>query len=71
MLMGDFNYRYTSWPPCTDGNAASHEAEPNYQQMFDYSKADVVAMKRELQAINWQKRFSKMTVEECRVDFKI
>jgi len=29
--------------------------------MFDYSKADVVAMKRELQAINWQKRFSKIT----------
>jgi len=26
MLMGDFNYSHTSWPPCTGGNAASREA---------------------------------------------
>jgi len=26
MLMGDFNYRYSSWPPCTDCNAAFREA---------------------------------------------
>jgi len=38
--------------------------------MFDYSKADVVAMKGKLQVINWLKRFSNMTVKECWVDFK-
>jgi len=24
--MGDFSYRDTIWPPCTDGSSASHEA---------------------------------------------
>lgn len=134
MLMGDFNYRYTCWPPGTDSSTVSREAvefseclednfltqhvdvctrnkaildlvitdepdmvhdvaslglfpgsdhnallwklcvkttrETSHQQMFDYSKADVVAMKHELQAINWQERFSMMTAEECWIDFK-
>jgi len=55
--------------PCRE-NWVKTTHKPNYQQMFDYSKADVLAMKRELLAINWQKSFSNMTVEECFVDFK-
>lgn len=134
VLMGDFNYRFKTWPPSNTDNEITREAtefydcleenfltqsvegctrkdaildlviadEPDvvhdvidvgtfpgsdhqaltwkiqvkttrdsiYREIFDYRKADMKAIKSELQSVVWDELFSGLSTEQCWLAFK-
>jgi len=48
----------------------STENIKNRQQVYDYSKANIAAIKSELQVIDWSHLFSNLPVEDCSKVFK-
>ena len=62
--------------PGSDHNALSWKLEAKtshesvYKQFLDYKKADLHAIKRELQTVDWQKLFSNKSAEQSWLIFK-
>jgi len=44
--------------------------ESVYREIFDYKKADMEAIKRELQSVAWDDLFSGLSTEQCWLAFK-
>ena len=45
-------------------------SKESHRQMFDYSKADVVGIKSELQTVDWQKLFCDTDAEQNWLSFR-